>query len=84
MYNGEVDVEKLDNWVRKMEVYCSVQQIAEDEVKIRLASFCLMGTLLIWWLSKLQKGTKHISKIFPSWFDFITALRKQFYPLGYK
>lgn len=24
-YNGEVDAENLDNWVRKIEVYCSVQ-----------------------------------------------------------
>jgi hypothetical protein len=24
MYDGEVNVEKLDNWVRQMEVYCNV------------------------------------------------------------
>ena len=39
---------------------------------------------MIWWQSKLHKGTEHIGKIFPSWFDFITVVRKQFYPLGYK
>jgi hypothetical protein len=25
MYDGEVNAERLDNWVRRMEVYCSVQ-----------------------------------------------------------
>jgi hypothetical protein len=27
MYDGEVNAERLDNWVIQMEVYCSVQQI---------------------------------------------------------
>jgi len=25
MYNGEINAEKLDNWIKQMEVYCSVQ-----------------------------------------------------------
>ena len=53
MYNGEVDVEKIDKWVRQMEVYCSVKQITEDEVKNKLESLRLTGTTLIWWQSKL-------------------------------
>lgn len=47
MYNGEIDAEKLENQVRKMEVYCSVYKITNDAVKIRLASLCLKGTSLI-------------------------------------
>jgi hypothetical protein len=57
MYNGEVNYEKLDNWVRQMEVYCSVQQINDEETKIKLSSLRLAGTTLIWWKSKLQHGT---------------------------
>jgi hypothetical protein len=49
-----------------------------------LASLRLAGTTLIWWQSKLQKGTQHVGNVFPSWKSFISALRKQFYPLGYK
>jgi hypothetical protein len=49
-----------------------------------LASLRLVGTTLIWWQSKLQKGTQHVGNVFPSWKSFISALRKQFYPLGYK
>jgi hypothetical protein len=84
MYDGEVNAEKLDNWIRQMEVYCSVQQIKEEVTQIQLASLRLAGTALIWWQSKLQKGTQNVGNVFPSWKDFISALRKQFYPLGYK
>jgi hypothetical protein len=38
MYDGEVNVERLDNWVSKMEVYCSVKQIKDEETQIKLAS----------------------------------------------
>jgi len=27
MYNGEVNDEKLDNWIRHIEVYCRIQRI---------------------------------------------------------
>ena len=30
MYDGEVNAKRLDNWVRQMEVYCSVQQIKDE------------------------------------------------------
>jgi hypothetical protein len=84
IYDGEVNEEKLDKWIRKMEVYCSVQQIEDEATRIKLASLRLAGTTLIWWQSKLQKGTQNVGNVFPSWKDFISALRKQFYPLGYK
>jgi hypothetical protein len=37
MYDGEVNAERLDNWVRRMEVYCSVQQIKDEATQIKLA-----------------------------------------------
>jgi hypothetical protein len=84
MYVGEVNDDKIDNWVRQMEVYCNVQQIKDEETKISLASFRLESTTLIWWQSKMQHVTQQVGKIFPSWHDFISTLRKQFYPLGFK
>ena len=30
-YDGELDAEKLDNWVRQLEVYCRIQKIVDDE-----------------------------------------------------
>jgi hypothetical protein len=56
MYDGEVNVERLDNWVRKMEVYFSVQQSKDEATQIKLASLRLAGTTLISWQIKLQNG----------------------------
>ena len=67
-----------------MEVYCSVQQIKTEATQIKLASLRLAGTTLIWWKIKLQNGVQQLGNAFPSWKSFISALRKQFYHLGYK
>jgi hypothetical protein len=32
----------------------------------------------------LQNDTQQVGNVFPSWQGFISALRKKFYPLGYK
>jgi hypothetical protein len=84
IYNGEVNAEKLDNWIRQIEVYCRIQKIQNDETKIQLASLRLDSETLIWWESKTQEEMKKHGKIFLSWNDFIIAIKKQFYPLAYK
>ena len=38
IYNGELNAEKLDNWIRQIEVYCKIQKFTEDNIKIQLAS----------------------------------------------
>ena len=83
MFNGEANAKKLNNWIRQIEVYCQVQQIKEEDLKIQLASLWLTGTALIWWESKLQQGSNQMGNLLTSWSAFISALRKQFYPLGY-
>jgi hypothetical protein len=52
IYDGEINSEKLDNWVRQTEVYCRIQKIVDDNTKIQLATLRLGGTALIWWESK--------------------------------
>jgi hypothetical protein len=84
IYNGEVNAEKLDNWIRQIEVYSRIQKIQDDETKIQLASLRLDGSALIWWESKTQEEIKKNGKILLSWNDFIIAIKKQFYPLAYK
>jgi hypothetical protein len=84
IYDGEVNSERLDNWVRKMEVYRSVQHIKDEATQIKLAYLRIACTTLIWWQSKFKNGTQQVSKVFPSWQSFIYSLRKHFYPLGYK
>jgi len=34
IYDGERNVEKLDNWIRQIEVYCRVQKIVSERKKI--------------------------------------------------
>jgi hypothetical protein len=34
LYNGEVNAEKLDNWIRQIEFYSRIQKIQDDETKI--------------------------------------------------
>ena len=41
MFNVESNAEKLNNWIRQIEIYCRIQQIDEDEAKIQLASLRL-------------------------------------------
>jgi hypothetical protein len=84
IYNGEVNAEKLDNWIRQIEVYSRIQNIPDDETKIQLASLRLDGSTLIWWESKTQEEMKKNRKILLSWNDFIIEIKKQFYPLAYK
>jgi hypothetical protein len=38
MYDGEMDTEKLDNWINKLEVYCRIQKIVDENEKIQIAS----------------------------------------------
>jgi hypothetical protein len=83
MYNGEINVEKLDNWIRQIEVYCRIQKIQDDETKIPLASLRLDSATLIWWEAKTQEDMKKHGKILTSWNDFIVAMKRQFYPLAY-
>jgi hypothetical protein len=53
MYDGKVNAEKLDNWVRQMKVYCIVKQIKYEATKIRLTSLRLEGKTLIRWKSNM-------------------------------
>ena len=34
IYDGELNVENLDNWIRQIDVYCRVQSIDSDKSKI--------------------------------------------------
>jgi hypothetical protein len=46
-YDGELNVEKLDSWIKKIEVYFKVQNIMDEVAKIEIDSLRLSGTSLI-------------------------------------
>ena len=83
IYNGELNDEKLDNWIRQIEVYCRIQKFTEDSIKIQLASLWVGGTALIWWERVTQQDISTIGKIISSWYKFNSSLNKQLYLLGY-
>jgi hypothetical protein len=83
IYDGELNAKKLENWVKQIEVYCSVQKTMDDVAKIQLATLHLGGTTLIWWESTTQCNLIQHGKVISSWDEFIAALRKQLYPLAY-
>jgi hypothetical protein len=37
-YDGELNADKLDNWIKQIEVYCMVQRIMDKAAKIQLSS----------------------------------------------
>jgi hypothetical protein len=82
MLNGDANPKNPDNCIRQVEVYCRVQHIDEEEVKVQLASLQLEGTTLVWWARKLHDISK-CGNLLSSWSEFKSMIRKKFYPLGY-
>jgi hypothetical protein len=83
LYDGELNAEKLDNWIRKIEVCCRIQRIIDEETMIQLASLKMGGTALVWWESRTKHDLKKFGKNLSSWLDFTSTLQKKFYPLAY-
>ena len=83
MCNGEVTVEKLDNWIQQLEVYCRIQNPQEDDIKIQLASLRLEGAALVWWEAKTKEEMRIHGKVSITWVEFVSAIKRQFYPLAY-
>ena len=83
MYNGELNAEKLDNWTRQIEVYCRIEKLTDDNIKIQLDSLRLDRIALIWWERKSQEDLATKGKIISPWYEFTSTLKKKFYPLGY-
>ena len=76
MYNGEVNAEKLDKWIRKLEVYNRIQNLQEDDIKIQLASLRLEGAALVWWEAKTQEEMRIHGKISITWVEFVSAIKR--------
>ena len=60
IFYGEVNAEKLDNWIRQLEVYLRIQNFHDDDTKIQLASLRMEGATLVWWEAKTKGGDQKI------------------------
>ena len=76
IYDGELNAEKLDNWIRQIDVYCRVQNIDSDKRKIQLASLHLGGTDLVWWEGRTQADMKRHGKTISVWNEFVSVIKK--------
>lgn len=47
MFTSEVNAEKLDYWIKQIEVFCRFQHIVNDEDKIQLATIKIGGLACI-------------------------------------
>jgi len=83
MYNGEVNAEKLENWIRQLEVYFKIQNLQEDDIKIQLSSLRLEGEILVWLEIKTQEEMQIHGRISIFWVEFVSTIKRQFYPLAY-
>ena len=64
MFNGEVNAYKINNWIRKLEVYLRIHNLQDDDTKIRLASLRMEDATLVWWESNTKEETKkHVNII---------------------
>ena len=70
--------EKIDNWIRQLEVYLRIQNHHDDDTKIQLASLRMEGETIVWWESKTNEEIKKHGKMILSWTHFITAIKNSF------
>ena len=77
-YDGTVDVEKLDDWIDRLETYFSLGEYSSRE-KIKASTLKLSKHALTWW--KSYKRKVNYSEV--TWKTFKELLKKQFYPVGF-
>jgi len=77
-YDGKIDVDKLDDWLERLETYFTLYGYTSRE-KITFATLKLSAHALSWWKSY----RKHHDGKAVSWKKFKELLKKQFYPVGF-
>ena len=60
-----------------------IHNLQDDDIKIKLASLRMEGAALVWCEAKTKVEIKKHGKIILSWSNFITSIKKQFYPLAH-
>jgi hypothetical protein len=83
MYDGQVNVEKLNSWLKQLEVYFGLYQIKETQ-HISFSHLKMSRHALLWWESYVDALRIGKNPMVTKWEDFKALLKSQFYPIGYK
>jgi len=66
-----------------LEVYLRIQNLHDDNTKIQLASLTMEGAALVWWEANTKDEIKKHGKVTLPWDEFISEIKKEFYPLSH-
>ena len=58
MYNGEVNADKIDDWIHQLKVYFRILSLQEDDIKIKLDSLRMEGATFVWLEERTQDEIK--------------------------
>ncbi|CAL2237497.1 unnamed protein product [Prunus armeniaca] len=78
-YDGEINAEKLDNWIDQLETYYTIYEY-NNRQRINFAMLKLTNHALTWW----KAYNKRYSITTMTGKKFKRAIRKQFYPVGFE
>ena len=83
MYEGNINVEELTDWINALNKYFDFEEI-EDKKKVRYATTGLKGHATIWWdevqIHRERRGKPKIK----SWDKMLYKIRSQFMPKDYQ
>ncbi|OMO94682.1 Retrotransposon gag protein [Corchorus capsularis] len=83
IYDGELDPEKLNGWIKQLEVYFSTKPYT-DQQRISFARLRLGNHAVTWWESFNPGLEAEGMAPIQTWQEFTAAIKNQFYPLGYE
>jgi hypothetical protein len=83
VYEGNLDVEELIDWIRALDTYFDYEDIEEDK-KVRHAVMRLKGHATLWWdelqVDRRCQGKQKIK----SWDRMIAKMKEKFIPRDYQ
>jgi hypothetical protein len=83
MYDGQINVEVLNSWLKQLEVYFGLYQIQETQ-QISFSHLKMTKHALLWWESYVDALRIGKNPMVMKWEDFKALLKSQFYPIGYE
>jgi hypothetical protein len=83
MYEGNLDIEELLDWLRSLDKYFECEAIEEDK-KVKYAVTRLKSHALLWW-DELQADRCYKRKqIIKIWDRMVTKMKDKFIPRDYQ